>query len=105
MLQIAWLRHAKEINMELSVNWKKLKATLDAGTTKIQISKQLDHETSGRKRKQPPSSGHKTARKLASRHAGDGVARDMTNEYSIDSHIGMERVNAGLSERYARPEL
>lgn len=74
--------------MELSANWKRLKATFSAEEPKKQLPKQSDHGKKILKRKQPPASVSRLGKKPK-------ITRP-----SMDVDIATEIVNEGLSERY-----
>ncbi len=73
--------------MELSANWKKLKATLSAETPRKQLSKQSDRGTKILKRKRPAALVSRPANKLK------------IDKSSMENDIAGERVNEGLCER------
>jgi hypothetical protein len=73
--------------MELSANWKKLKATLQAEAPKRQTSKHFDHGTRILKRKHSPAAVSRPIKKPKIDRPG------------MEDEIATERVNDGLSER------
>lgn len=78
----------KEINMELSANWQKLKASLGAGAPTIQFPNLPERAPSCSKRKQPPTSTHSSGKKLR------------VNEPGMESEVIKEQINSGLCEKW-----
>jgi hypothetical protein len=79
--------------MELSANWKKLKATLEAEAPRKLLPKNSYHQTKTLKRKQqPPAPATRPEKKAKIDH-----------RRIMDGDFATERVNEGLSEGYLRP--
>jgi hypothetical protein len=77
--------------MELSANWKKLKATLSAEAPKKLLPKHSYLATKILKRKQqPPGPVSRTGKKAKIDHR------------TMDDDIATERINEGLSEGHVR---
>jgi hypothetical protein len=73
--------------MELSANWKKLKATLTAGSAEKKVGKKVAHERKNLKRKEPPSSEPASGK------------RPKIEKVGMDGAAATEQVNEGLSEK------
>ena len=74
--------------MELSANWKKLKATLSVEAPKKTLLQQSNHNRKILKRKRPLASVSRPEKK------------PRTGRPSMDGDIATERINEGLSERH-----
>jgi hypothetical protein len=74
-----------KIDMELSANWKKLRATFSADPKK-RSSKQFDHEKKTLKRKQPPTPISRRGKQTK------------IDKPSMDEKRATELVNGGFSE-------
>ncbi len=75
-------------SMELSANWKKLKATLSVEAPKKTLAQQANRDRKILKRKRPLASVSRPEKRS---HIGRS---------SMDGDIATERINEGLSERY-----
>ena len=80
--------NVNHIGMELSINWKKLKATLNAEASRKRSHSQSSYEARSPKRKQPPAPAPKPSKKLK------------LNKTHMEIDIAPEQVNEGLLKRY-----
>lgn len=74
--------------MELSANWKKLKATLNVEATRKTSAQQANYDRKILKRKRPAAPVSRPEKK-------PNIGRS-----SMDGDVAKERINKGLSERY-----